>query len=982
MINSRILIVALLAVSAAAQIFNPNALLLRYSFDSVPPTDESPLQRGQPWVQGNPTSAQGKIAGGARFNAQGSAALGGYYAGQWNITAPVTITAWFSLDSTGTSADIYGKILSCKEAYNDANGIEVQYHGSAKQWTIVLPGNSQVSVAGTYNADEFHHIAVSVSANNVDIYIDGARVGGGGYNPTLYANRGKDVTVGGSATKQQFNNGGEWHGVIDELRVYSYALNAGEVTSVYQQGDYTPAATNAAFFTDASNTCPASKASTAAGALTARADNLPKGTDGNTIPELPKNRVTLHRTQDQRDYVETPWNNMKYDNTPIIHNTTTLTITNTASYAVAISAINVDDNGQYFTVAGKQVPTTLNQGQTLVLTITFTGNLADKGAVRTVLHVVSNDPAQPSLDVTLTGLFMLKPEGGNEVPFGTIVSAFGFGTDVTISWIDPIEYPSTPMLLDETPTEFLQAADPAKPISIHQIAAFGGITADPYGSGHDFHIQYENTGATDCQMKLINIWAQTIVPMCSGTSDGTCNVQCTPGNKRFSVSMDGSWSSVINTVTFSDATLHYIDQVAFRFYAARNSDGSIIPNAYLMGQDYSLLNGCCDGTGCANCDYQDNIWLLTNVKPAENPSQDNTLVPIPFSYSFNSSIAANAVDKNGAGLPFIQRWYTASESRIKADYDSTLLSLDTTKQTLTYSAQPGSLMDQKLKNAFVSKFNPNGNAFAVTATVVAGFDNAAYAGVALGSDQRNYFAVYAHNGNVYATASAVVGTQNGVFPAFTSTPTTVAQRALPSEFKSITFYIQADPATSKIYGSFSVDGGSLTYFATWTAPGYDSLATSPAGRFFGYATSAGPIAWSDAGSLPVSFSNFAVNQCSGTAAISTVGTASTSSTSSTSSSSSDAATSSSSAASATATDSSSSAAVATSSTSQAVASSTSSSDNNNTNNGGAAVTGTDADTTSPSVSATVPGSLTTGSASTSVPAMVAVVCAVVLAVMA
>jgi len=975
---SRILLVALLAACASAQIFASNNLLLRYSFDSLPPVDESSFQRGSPLANGAAEPATGKIGGGARFNAGGAvtqnANLDLYYAGQWNLTAPVTITAWFSIDNwaISTNADVYGKICSTKSSYTDNQGFEIQYNVNKKQWTILLPhpngGSQDLTIPNrAYNAEEFHHIAVVISNNNAAAYIDGVLAGQRDYTPPLIGNRGKDLTIGGSATKQNVNQGGEWHGVIDELRIYNIALDAGQITAVFQQADLTQGNGGDGVTSPVTGSCPAARATAATPALTARADNLPKGADGNTVSAFPKNRVTLHRTKDQQDIIVQPWIPKTWDNTVVTHNRTTLTITNTADYAVQISAINVDQAG-LFALNYPAVPATLNKGDTFVISILFNADRGDKGAVRTTLHVVSNDPAQQSLDVVLAGLFMLKPEGGNEVPLATIVTAFGFGVNIPIGWVDVIEEPNTPVLMDESPTEFFKAADPSKPIGIYQIAAFGGIT-NPVGT-HDFHITYENTGAADCTLSLKNIWAQTILPECSNTAAQTCFTTCTPGTKRFSVMMDGQWTSVINNMAMDGK---FIDDIAWRFFAARHADGSVIPDTYIGGQDYALPGGCCDGDGCANCDYQDNIYVLTNVNAAENPSQDNTLVPLPFSYSFNGSIEGNAVDQNGNGLPFHQRFYTHYETRLNTAYEPSQLLLNTNAKTLTINALPGSPIKQELVNAFVTKFDPQGNAFGASATIQSGFDNAAYAGVILGSDQKNFFVAYAHAGQVYAYATSVIPTQTAVFPTFTDKGAALGQATLPTGFSSLTLAISADPSTSKIYASYTADNQETVYFAVYNVPGMSAaFAGGSSGRLLGAGVGAGPVAWSDAGSLPVVFTNFAVSQCSGSTPISTGVSSTTSSTFSTSSTSS--------------TESSSSSSTDSETSSTSAASSNGDSSNTETSNGETPV----ASSTTPEgtvinndPAATQDRAQPEGSsASNSVPAMVAVAAAVVIAIMA
>ena len=45
-----------------------------------------------------------------------------------------------------------------------------------------------------------------------------------------------------------------------------------------------------------------------------------------------------------------------------------------------------------------------------------------------------------------------------------------------------------------------------------------------------------------------------------------------------------------------------------RFYPVRDASGTLVPNAYLCTMDYA--------SSTQNFDFQDNVYLITNVRPA------------------------------------------------------------------------------------------------------------------------------------------------------------------------------------------------------------------------------------------------------------------------------------------------------------------------------------------------------------------------------
>ncbi len=46
-----------------------------------------------------------------------------------------------------------------------------------------------------------------------------------------------------------------------------------------------------------------------------------------------------------------------------------------------------------------------------------------------------------------------------------------------------------------------------------------------------------------------------------------------------------------------------------RFWVAKDRDGNVIPNTYIVGMDYSGIN----------YDYQDNLYLIRNIMPVSGP---------------------------------------------------------------------------------------------------------------------------------------------------------------------------------------------------------------------------------------------------------------------------------------------------------------------------------------------------------------------------
>ena len=71
--------------------------------------------------------------------------------------------------------------------------------------------------------------------------------------------------------------------------------------------------------------------------------------------------------------------------------------------------------------------------------------------------------------------------------------------------------------------------------------------------------------------------------------------------------MDGEWSDPTLNDGAKDVSNGCVAPCGHhvRFWPAKDRAGVVIPGAYVMGMDYSGIN----------YDYQDNIYLVTNIQP-------------------------------------------------------------------------------------------------------------------------------------------------------------------------------------------------------------------------------------------------------------------------------------------------------------------------------------------------------------------------------
>src|SRR5581483_7469622 len=111
---------------------------------------------------------------------------------------------------------------------------------------------------------------------------------------------------------------------------------------------------------------------------------------------------------------------------------------------------------------------------------------------------------------------------------------------------------------------------------------------------------------------------QSLLPHKSGSTTAFAQASFTPtSGKAFGFIVDKSSSDDSqNTPDFNETTgVAWPEPTghAIRFYPLIDENGNVVPNTYIMAQDYT-------GLSYSNYDYQDNIFIVSGIKPATTTS--------------------------------------------------------------------------------------------------------------------------------------------------------------------------------------------------------------------------------------------------------------------------------------------------------------------------------------------------------------------------
>lgn len=279
-----------------------------------------------------------------------------------------------------------------------------------------------------------------------------------------------------------------------------------------------------------------------------------------------------------------------------VHDVVTLRTKNLGSSPLKISGVPI--TGPWELANNAPLPTSIAAGGQLDLRVRFKATSGD--IHNGTLTIKSNDSNEPNTVVQLAGFWQRIPEGGGEPTLNEIVKVFGYGTTITNPGQELNKNGLVQTVGDEVISPYWQRANTSTPVTVRQLAAFHkpGQTATVswFGKGSSTTSQIFTHAGID---------AQTLLPDKNNSTQlaqGTFN-----SNGTFGFRIADEWSDPLKNNQLVDKNNgspgpsgHHV-----RFWQAEDRQGNAIANTWIMGMDYSGIN----------YDYNDNVYLISNVKP-------------------------------------------------------------------------------------------------------------------------------------------------------------------------------------------------------------------------------------------------------------------------------------------------------------------------------------------------------------------------------
>jgi len=334
----------------------------------------------------------------------------------------------------------------------------------------------------------------------------------------------------------------------------------------------------------------------------------------------------------------------------VVHDTASLLIRNTGNQTLNISSLVL--NGGWSFVSGGNA-TSISPGSTTTVKLKFTGvGSGVKSQLNGSLVINSDDPDEPATTITLAGFWQSYSEQtpSNKYAEPTLVEfmkVFGYGTSVLFTGQNMNTGGKPIKVGEEVLSGYWQRADVNAPVSVQMLAALHKqsatdlLTGDLVNTNSSVKWFYQGSTTYTSLFKHNQTEGQSFFPHLDNSTTQMAAGTFAPNSNAFGFKVDSRYSDDalnpldldLNDPTFTTTipgTGH-----AFRFYPLKDRDGKLIANTYLMTQDYT-------GISYANYDYQDNIYLVSNVMPVSPPSAPSSLAASSSGAGITVSWAANS----------------------------------------------------------------------------------------------------------------------------------------------------------------------------------------------------------------------------------------------------------------------------------------------------------------------------------------------------
>ena len=299
-----------------------------------------------------------------------------------------------------------------------------------------------------------------------------------------------------------------------------------------------------------------------------------------------------------------------------VHDTATLRLRNTGGSTLLVNALRISGPWRVVGTAPRSIAPGGAANVTIQFTATsgpaftynqtnWTSNIRGGGAHIGSLSIATNDPRRPKVVEQLAGWWQSRSEANAEPNLQTIVNLISnYKTNINPTRTHWLPEPTGKRYYgEEVPSAYWRAADTTRQVGVRHLASF-------HSQGFPVRLAWHSRGSNTLRNLVVTAGneGQSFLPHLQSNPAAPAAGRFTAGTGVFGFKIDNEWTD--DRKNFQSGGGHHI-----RFYPVRTHLGAIIPNTYFMCMDYSVPGA---GAGAQNFDFQDNVYIVTNVRPAGN----------------------------------------------------------------------------------------------------------------------------------------------------------------------------------------------------------------------------------------------------------------------------------------------------------------------------------------------------------------------------
>ncbi|MGN6724442.1 MAG: Ig-like domain-containing protein [Tepidisphaeraceae bacterium] len=283
-------------------------------------------------------------------------------------------------------------------------------------------------------------------------------------------------------------------------------------------------------------------------------------------------------------------------------------------------------SGDFTIASGGGSNITVAPGGSKDIKVTFIAS-SGAGVHSGFLTLTTNDPTQPTVQINLHGNWQQyseqtpDPTHVYQEPDADVIVNQLLGYQTAIPTKAQLKASNgTGALAGEVAAPYFITADTSAAVTVEELASWhnesytasDGVTKLPTNSFLSWFTKGSTTYNTVLTDKANQ--GQSVLPI-SNTGTGPASGTFHPGTAAFGLAVEN--------LDYTDWTLNANNIHTFRFFPARDEHGILIPNTYIVLHDYDR--------SFTNFDYQDEIYLVTNVIPVGQMKTPRTVYAQPRS---------------------------------------------------------------------------------------------------------------------------------------------------------------------------------------------------------------------------------------------------------------------------------------------------------------------------------------------------------------